>query len=123
MPVIIRTHWNYVHRGINVEMKCRYCDYKEANFSQLENKFKHPNAQLADLELHLKEMHRDEAKLLYCQKCNYSTYHEPSLNAHEESLHDLDCKLCKYEASSKKALHGHITKVHGSQNLPIVRVQ
>ena len=121
-PAHIRTHWKHVHSATNIDMECQYCNYKEEHFSQSENKFKHPNAQLADLETHIKEQHKGESKLHFCPKCKFSTYHEPSLNVHLKALHDFKCRLCNYEGVSSKLLKGHITKVHGHQNLPIVNV-
>ena len=107
----IRIHWKYVHTDIKIEIKCQYCDFEAPKLSELTS-FKHANEQLTMMEDHLMDVHLDTAKLRCCDKCQFATYHGPSLLAHQQSLHELKCELCNYEAETKKGLRIHTNISH-----------
>ena len=108
----IRTHWKYVHKDANIEIRCQYCDYEVPPLSKLDATFKHANVQLASLEVHLMESHRDIVKHNLCNKCQFIAYHGPTLTIHKKSLHELKCELCNYESTSTKSLRIHIGMAH-----------
>ena len=107
---LITKHWNWIHKSVSIELKCQHCDFEPPNLSDLETKFKHQDSQLAVLEAHLKEEHK--AELGNCDDCQFSAYHEATLDFHKKTMHNLKCDLCNYEGASTKHIRTHIDKAH-----------
>ena len=106
----------YVHRELNIELRCKFCDYEAPAISELETSFKHANAQLDALEAHIKDVHVDIAKPGVCNQCQFTTYHGPTLTSHMKSLHNLKCQLCGFESKTTKGLRIHIDTAHIRKN-------
>ena len=114
----IKRHWEYVHKGVNVETKCQYCDFEVPKLLNLKTKFKHAQVQLATLETHLKVEHNDVAIIGSCAKCKFTAYNKTTMSVHIKSMHDLQCELCSYEGKSPKHLRVHINNAHIRKYLP-----
>ena len=109
---LIKNHWNWIHKSVSIELKCQHCDFEAPSLRDLESKFKHADTQLAVLEFHIKEKHKHMALLGKCDECQFSAYHEATLDCHKKSMHKLKCDLCKYEGASTKHIRTHIDKAH-----------
>ena len=110
----IRIHWKYVHSDVKIELKCQLCDFEAPNLYDLKAKFKHEHSQLAVLEAHLKEEHKNTAERRVCSDCQFSAYHEGTLDTHIKSIHrELNCQQCNFEGASLKHLRIHMTVMHG----------
>ena len=108
----IRIHWKYVHRDVNVDLKCPYCKYEAPGLYELESSFKHTQSQMAELESHLNQEHEDQVKLSTCDQCNFSAYHKPNFDLHTKSMHDIKCEQCSYVGKTPKHIRIHIHLNH-----------
>ena len=105
-------HWRNIHKGVNLELKCHYCDFEAPKLNVANCNFKQCNGQLTTLETHLKEEHKYVSNIGSCLKCQFTAYHEKTLSAHIKSMHDLKCQLCSYEGKSLVGLRMHISNAH-----------
>ena len=108
----IRDHWKSTHRGVNIDTKCLFCNFEAPEVQDLEMGFRFASGQLEAVETHLREEHKDMAKLRNCNHCQFSAHHATTLKLHQESMHNLRCELCNTEWDSPARLHLHIANAH-----------
>ena len=90
----LRTHLKINHGGVEVDLRCKDCDFEGADLKLIEE--------------HAKEAHSKEYS---CEKCQFSTHHEPTLVAHVGSTHG-QCQLCDFVGKSPGHLRRHMETKH-----------
>ena len=82
-----------------VDLKCNECSYEGKD--------------LELIEMHYSENHADSTHINACDKCQFSSYHIPTLQAHIKSIHDgKNCELCSYVGANKYDLKRHVDIRH-----------
>ena len=111
-----KIHWKQVHGNIQVDLKCQKCNFEAMG--------------LEGMEVHYRESHTENAKLKTCAQCQFSSYHEPTIYAHNESVHENNlsvyeenaeaagCQLCSFVGVSAQYLKQHMTMKHDMKNHP-----
>ena len=123
-------HVNALHTKEKL-YKCHLCDYSAFHSSllNLHKKKEHCrdlsckecNFKAKDLKLlvsHIKEAHKETAKVYTCDLCHFSTYHELAMKEHFEKNHEEKiCYVCDFVGSSWFALRKHMKAEHRDQQI------
>ena len=81
------------------DLSCKECDFNAKDLKLLVS--------------HIKETHRETARVYMCDLCKFLTYHELDLNAHHESNHgEKKCYNCEFVGTSRSELTKHMRAQH-----------
>ena len=92
-----------VHGNTEVNLVCKWCSYQADGFKSIEE-------HIEEAHLELQEPHR-------CDKCDFSAFHQPTLEAHIVSIHEQGiCKFCTFVGSNKLSLTHHMKLEHREEH-------
>ena len=130
------THWKIMHEVKEKRLECDRCDFR----TDYEFKLKHHKWKTHETDrthktcercgktfsknykyrLHIEEVHGD--KMLFCDKCDYSTKIRRYLNEHVKKQHsegdtgrlekELFCEFCSFTTKYHQSLQDHIDRKH-----------
>ena len=130
------THWKIMHEVKEKSLLCDKCDFRtDYEFKLKHHKWKthetdrtHKTCELCGktftknykYRLHIEEVHGD--KMLFCDKCDYSTKIKRYLNEHVKKQHseggtekvekELFCEFCSFTTKYHQSLEDHIDRKH-----------
>ena len=65
------------------------------------------------LEEHITGTHPESDEFYKCEQCEFRTCHEPSVEAHVNSVHEgRKCEFCSFVGTTRGTLKHHITAKH-----------